>query len=103
MPKYDFTCASGHILADRIVPYGTRPACPECGGATEIVWMSSFPNVIGDDVPGGFVVENMTRETETFYSRSDWRRRQKELGVRHRDEFCPMPGTDKSKNSVRWW
>src|SRR5262245_39237850 len=102
MPKYDFICPSGHVQADRIVPYGTRPACPECGGATEIVWLSSFPNVIPDSVPGGFVVENMTREPETFYSKSEHRRRVKELGLRIGDDFCSAPGTDKSKHTVKW-
>ena len=63
---------------------------------------SHFPNVIADGVPGGFVVENLSREPETFYSRSDWRRRVKELGVRHRDEFCSAPGTDKNPNCVKW-
>lgn len=61
-----------------------------------------FPNVIADSVPGGFVVENMTREPETFYSKSDHRRRVKELGLRIRDEHAPPPGTDKAKHSVKW-
>lgn len=90
-------------MPDQIVPYGTRPLCPECGSPTEIIWLSSFPNVIPDDVPGGFWVENMTRDPEKFYCKSDWRRRQKELGVRHRDEFCSMPGTDKNPKLTKWW
>jgi len=103
MPKYDFTCPSSHVMADMIVPYGTRPQCSTCGAATEIVWMSSFPNVIADGVPGGFVVENMTREPETFYSKSEHRRRVKELGLRIRDEHCSAPGTDVNKNVSKWY
>jgi len=102
MPKYDLRCEAGHIQADRIVPYGTRPPCPECGAATEIVWMSSFPNVIGDEIIGGFTTDNMTGQNETFYSKSEHRRRVKELGLRIRDEYAPPPGTDKAKHSVRW-
>ena len=82
----------------------TWPVCADCGAPTIRAWLSgAFPAVIPDDVPGGFVAENMTREPETFYSKSEWRRRMKELGVRHRDEFAPTPGSDKSKHSVRWW
>ena len=63
---------------------------------------SFFPNVIGDEIVGGFTTDNMTGKDETFYSKSEHRRRVKELGLRIRDEFAPMPGSDKSANSVRW-
>jgi hypothetical protein len=63
---------------------------------------SRFPNVIADSVPGGFTVENMTREPETFYSKAEHRRRVKELGLRIRDEHCSAPGTDKNRNVAKW-
>ena len=99
MPKYDFRCtACETIQLDVIVPCGTRPPCPACGGVTEVIWLSSFPNVIGDDVPGGFWVENMTATPEKFYSKSAWRDRAASLGLRIRDESGPMP----SRIRARW-
>jgi hypothetical protein len=99
---YDFICAEGHEQIDVRAHYGDRPACPTCGGATEILWKSSFPNVIGDDIPGGMTVEHMTPEPETFYSKSEHRRRVRELGLRIRDHHNPPPGSDKSRHTTRW-
>ena len=46
-------------------------------------------NVIGDDIPGGFVQENFGHQPEVFYSKQAMARRAKELGlqpmVRHVD------------------
>jgi hypothetical protein len=75
MPKYDFACAAGHQQRDVIVPYGTRPACPVCGEPTDILWMQSFPNIIRDEIPGGMTIHNMSAKPETFYSKSEHRRR----------------------------
>lgn len=102
MPKYDFVCPAGHEQENVIVPYGTRPPCPNCGGATEIIWKSSFPNIINDDVPGGFTIHNMSAQPETFYSKSEHRRRVKELGLTVRDTHVGQDGTDKSKFTSRW-
>ena len=63
---------------------------------------SCFPNVIGDEIVGGFTTDHMTGQPETFYSKSDHRRRVKELGLRIRDEYAPPPGGDRAMNSVRW-
>lgn len=103
MPRLDFICANGHVQDTVTVKYGDRPPCPECGGPTDILWQSSFPNVIGDDIPGGMTVEHMSAEPETFYSKSEHRRRVKELGLRIRDEHCSAPGTDRNAHVSKWY
>lgn len=100
MPKLDFICAAGHTQLDQMVAYGDRPPCPTCGGAVDILWQTSFPNVIGDECD--LWVEHMTPTPEHFTSKAEHRRRVKELGLRIRDEHCSAPGTDKNKNVCKW-
>lgn len=103
MPTYDFICGQGHEQIDVRAAYGARPACPDCGGATEILWVSSFPNIVPDTFPGGSItIENMSAQPETFTSKSEHRRRCKELGIRVRDHHVGVPGTDKSRHTQRW-
>jgi hypothetical protein len=102
MPRYDFVCPSGHIQRDMWTRYGAFPTCPECGAMVETLWDRGFPNVIADSVPGGFVVENMGREPETFYSKSDHRREAKARGLRIRDEYCEAGGVT-NKKLTKWW
>lgn len=61
-----------------------------------------FPNVIGDDIPGGMTIHNMSDTPETFYSKSDHRRRCKELGIVVRDRHVGHDHTDKSPFTSRW-
>lgn len=70
MPRYDVRCAAGHeteltaAVEDRAVP------CPVCAGVTERVWRAhGSANVIGDDIPGGVVIENLGHEPMRFYSK----------------------------------
>lgn len=100
MITYDFRCLRGHVQLDVRVQYGDRPPCPTCGAATEILWASSFPNVIRDECD--FKTDHMTGQMEHFTSRSEHRRRVKELGLRIRDEHNPPPGSDRSKWTSRW-
>lgn len=102
MPRYDFRCEQGHTQIDVWAKYGERPACPDCGGATDIVWMQSFPNIIRDEIPGGMTIHNMTSQPETFYTKSEHRRRVKELGLVIRDTHVGLQGSDKSPHSSRW-
>lgn len=86
--------------------------CPDCG--KEIV-IGSWPfcrdghepaaklfNVIGDEIVGGFVQENFGDQPETFYSKSEMRRRAKELGLVNFVRHVGERGSDKSKNTSRW-
>lgn len=102
MPKLDFACDLGHVQRDQFVKYGERPRCPECGGTTDVIWQTSFPNIIRDEIPGGMTIHNMTATPETFYSKSEHRRRVKELGLTIRDTHVGLQGSDKSPHTTRW-
>lgn len=102
MPKLDFCCTNGHTQMDVIAKYGERPACPECGAATDVIWQSSFPNIIRDEIPGGMTIHNMGPTPETFYSKSEHRRRVKELGLSVKDTHVGLQGSDKSPHTSRW-
>lgn len=103
MPRYDIRCEQGHFTENVVTAWDDRAhPCPTCGAPTERVWISSFPNIIGDEIPGGMTIENMTAHPETFYSKSEHRRRVKELGLRVRDWHNPPPGSDKAKHTSRW-
>lgn len=101
MPKYDFLCAAGHEQIDVIVPYGTRPPCPECGGATEILWSKSFPNIIGDEID--YVDHNITSTPIRFTSKQERKRMMKELGLREQVRHVEHDHTDKSPHTSRWF
>ena len=58
--------------------------------------------VEGDEIPGGMVIENMSAQPEKFYSKSDWRRRMKELGLVQMVKHVPQPGSDKSPHTQRF-
>jgi hypothetical protein len=102
MPRYDYVCGQGHEQRDVWAKYGDRPACPECGGATDILWQKSFPNIIRDEIPGGMTIHNMSATPETFYSKSEHKRRCKELGVQVIDRHVGHDHTDKSPYTSRW-
>ena len=89
--------------------------CPKCGKELQIgEWPlcggrnnHGFPiglglSIIRDEIPGGMTIENMTRTPETFYSKSEWRRRCKELGIENRVRHVPEQGSDKSKFTQRF-
>jgi hypothetical protein len=87
-------------MHDVIVPYGARPACETCGAATEILWTSSFPNIIGDECD--FVAENLAQEPIRFTSKSAHRDRVKAQGLYIKERHLGSPGSDKSKFTTRW-
>lgn len=66
--------------------------CPDCHRlATESEHSSA---VFRDDIPGGIVVENYGPHPIRFDSHSERRHYMAEHGLREREKFSPMPGTD---------
>jgi hypothetical protein len=100
VPKYDYICAAGHEQIDVLAKYGDRPACPECGGATEILWKSSFPNIIGDEMD--FTDTNMTHQPIRFTSKAERKRMMKQLGIQEKIRHVGHDHTDKSPHTTRW-
>ncbi len=77
----------------KVLEVGEWPYCPHGHG---------FNRVIGDDIPGGELVENAGHEPFTVYSKSEKARRLKELGVEPFVRHVPLPGSDKSPHTVDW-
>ena len=101
MPKYDYICQQGHEQIDVYAKYGDRPPCPTCGGSVEILWKSSFPNIIGDEMH--YTDHNMASQPITFTSKAERRRKMKELGIQEKIRHVGVPGSDKSAHTSRWY
>lgn len=101
MPRFDQRCLSCEWVDEVIVKPFENPACPQCGGPTEHVWQTAA-KLHRDEIPGGQVIENLSHEPMTFYSKSEIvkeaRRRGLEPFVRH----VPVPGSDKSPHTTSW-
>jgi len=99
---YDFKCAcgwEGEGFTHRGQPY----RCPQCSGSPEIIFKAgSTPSVIGDDIPGGMTIENISKTPLTFYSKSEYRRALKERGLMNKVEHVGSQGSDKSPHTSRW-
>jgi putative FmdB family regulatory protein len=100
VPTYDFICVAGHEQIDVRVKYGDRPACPACGGAVEILWRSSFPNIIGDEID--YVDHNISSEPIRFTSKSERKLIMKQLGLQEKIRHVGYDGGDKSPHTSRW-
>lgn len=100
MPKYDFLCpACAQLREDVTARYKEWPSC-DCGTPMEPFWVSSFPNIIGDEID--YVDTNMTREPIRFTSKAERKRMMKQLGLRERVEHVGHDHTDKSPHTTRW-
>jgi hypothetical protein len=104
MPVYDRRCDCGWERADCYEPVNYRAVCPECGVATERVWLSprSFA-VHGDDqFIGGRTYENLGHEPVTVYSRAELKREMQARGLQEFVRHTGEQGSDKSKHTTRW-
>lgn len=107
MPFYDLTCPNGHQQLNRFLRVGERPPCPECGGATETLWLpTSAPGVIPDDIPGGmWVAHGICNDDGTpkkYYSKSEMAKAAKEKGWVNYVRHVGDRGSDKNKHTTRW-
>lgn len=84
--------------------------CELCGG--ELV-IGSWPfckdghapghaNVVGDEIPGGFVQEHFGHKPERFDSKKAMLKRADELGLKPYVRHVGKPGSDKSDRTSRW-
>ena len=107
MPMFDLSCEDGHEWIDAYLKIGERPPCPTCGKPTSTLWRSSS-NVVGDDIPGGYVVRHglvgPNGEPMKFYSKSAIAAEAKRRGLVNYVEHTtdPRSGSDKSKFTKRW-
>lgn len=108
MPMYDRVCDScAHVTVDCYEPINTPDPQCECGGVAKRGFVGRASSVIGDDLPGGYVVEHgLTHEDGTpqkFYSKSEMRREAARRGLVNWVEHRPGPGTDKSPFTRPWF
>lgn len=75
--------------------------CSKCGHQMEEGDFPFCPHGVGglngrihDDIPGGLTLENYGPQPVTFYSHTERRNYMKAHGLREKETFCPMPGTD---------
>ena len=103
MPVFDHRClVCGHIFESFEWAH-EQICCARCGAATEHVWLpGTSPTVIDDSIPGGMVIENLSRHPQTFYSKSEFRDAQRAAGVKPAVRHVGEQGSDKSKHTVRW-
>lgn len=71
---------------------GQWPFCPH--GATKTSM------IVRDEIPGGIVCENYGPHPVRFDSHSARRRYMETHGLREKEKFCPMPGTDKDPQGI---
>ena len=90
MPIFDVRCVNGHE-AEFIGQSTQVPAhrCDVCGETVERLFTVGRSTVIGDDVPGGFWVENMTPTPLFFRTKSAHRAKMKELGLVNKVRHVP--------------
>jgi hypothetical protein len=103
MPVFDFICQCCGVVQEHYIYHQTERVVCSCGGDTEKIWLpGSAPLVIDDTIPGGQVIENLTSQPKTYYSRSEIKRQMDALGVQPKVQHVGRPGGDKSPHTQRW-
>lgn len=115
----DTKCECGDVKLDRLLDPEKVPACEQCGKTPRVVpWTQAAhegvrvqaAKVIGDDIPGGLLIEHgICADDGTpirYYSKTDIRRAAKSKGLiwggdEARHITAPKMGTDKNPNTVR--
>lgn len=97
MPLYEYRCANDH-LSEHFRPYRLADSPVTCACGLESFRIISVPAIIADDVPGGFVIENLDSVPRRFDSKSAYRDELKARGLTN-DGFHhvgnPGEGSDK--------
>lgn len=106
---YDRSCAAcGATQIDCWEPV-TPPTvhCSACGAATTRAWLQHAAAVIGDDIPGGIEIRHGICHDDgspkRYYSKSEMVRAAAEKGLVNYVRHVPDRGSDKSKETTRWY
>lgn len=101
MKKYDQHCPTCGWTAEIYAMPHVHPECPRCGGPTERIYLGGY-SVIGDEIPGGLVVENLGHEPVTVYSKSELKLEAEKRGLTQMVRHVGTQGSDKSPHTTRW-
>lgn len=101
MPRFDQYCTVCGWCAEIAVQPNEHPPCPTCGGTTERIYLGGY-NVVGDDIPGGQVIENLDHSPVTVYSKSQLKREAEMRGLEIKVRHVGVSGSDKSPITTRW-
>jgi hypothetical protein len=108
---YDLKCDDcGGTVIDVLEPINAAPHRCDCGGTMRRAWLTTPPNVIPDDIPGGVLIHNGlcgpggAADPIRYYSKSEINRAAKAKGLQQRVEHEPSQGSDKNrfKFTQRW-
>jgi hypothetical protein len=101
LKKYDQCCTKCDWNAEILVEPGTHPRCPKCKARTERFYIAGY-GVIGDDIPGGLVLENLGDKPVTVYSKSEAKHEAAKRGLETFVRHVGTPGSDKNPHTTRW-
>lgn len=73
--------------------------CPSCVAA-ESYDINPATAIFRDEIPGGIICENYGPHPIRFDSHSERRRYMAAHGLREKEKFSPMPGTDKDPQGI---
>lgn len=99
--KYDQHCTVCDWQSEIFAEPGTHPACPVCQGPTERIYLGGY-GMIGDEIPGGLVVENLGHHPVKVFSKSELKFEAEKRGLVQNVQHVGTPGGDKNPNTQRW-
>ena len=98
---YDQQCDRCGVVFEVLARPGEQPPCKSCGGPTQRIYLGGY-GFIGDEFPGGKVIENLGPEPVTVHSKSELKREMELRGLVPAVRHVGLPGSDKNPNTSRW-
>jgi hypothetical protein len=113
LPMYDRLCVDNKCnneMIDCLEPIEAPDVkCPKCGKNTERAWIGKPAAIISDEIPGGIWIRHglCTEDgsPRKYYSKSEIATEAAKRGLVNRVEHTtdPRTGSDKNKNTTRWY
>ena len=108
MPIYDRRCVTCDIVTGTELyelVHDPNPPCPQCGNPTERI--AGMRGAVDDSIPGGVEIKhglcNPDGSPRRYYSHSEMRKEAAKRGLVEFVRHVPDRGSDKSKNTSRWY
>jgi hypothetical protein len=101
VPKFDQHCPNCGWQGEITAAPHEHPPCSRCGHRTERIYLGGY-GMVGDEIVGGQVIENLGHQPVTVYSRSELKREAEKRGLEIAVRHVGTPGSDKSPHTTRW-